>query len=130
MYKSGLTSLGSSLGITNLVQLRGSIPLSWSQDPSRAPKPPIVMGATDPFYHDSALHFNNLARRYGMPITLLNLVKQTEKNKRESMIGEEYQDCVDYLNQFLDGKKKLIYFAWDVSCIKNSDLDVSCIKES
>ncbi|KAG5462573.1 MAG: SacI homology domain-containing protein [Olpidium bornovanus] len=101
---------------TSFVQHRGSIPLFWSQDTANmAPKPPIELNVRDPFFATAALHFDNMFKRYGGPIIVLNLVKQKEKTKRESLLLEEFTQCVEYLNQFLPPGKAIKYIAWDMS---------------
>lgn len=103
---------------TSFVQHRGSIPLSWSQETApniRMTKPPIELNVIDPFYTKSALHFNDLFQRYGTPIQILNLIKQREKTPRESKLLDAFNNCVEYLNQFLPDDKKLDYVAWDMS---------------
>merc|ERR1712137_564619 len=57
------------------VQIRGSIPLFWGQEPrTLTPKPPIFLQRCDPLYAASKLHFRDLFRRFGYPIVVLNLV--------------------------------------------------------
>lgn len=83
---------------TSFVQVRGSIPLQWSQDLSNvSSKPPIAcqspvsrnrsqrrqsadpchlaVAVRDPYFSAAALHFDELLGRYGSPITVLNLIK-------------------------------------------------------
>ncbi|CAG8595116.1 5586_t:CDS:10 [Ambispora gerdemannii] len=109
---------------TSYVQHRGSIPLYWSQDATNmVPKPPIHMNFNDPFFVAAALHFDNMFKRYCAPIIVLNLIKTKEKNKRESILGEEFVQCVDYLSQFLP-EKSIIYKAWDMSKARKSAEDV------
>lgn len=61
-------------------QIRGSIPLFWSQEQqSIAPKPPISIFRVDPFYNALALHLKDLFASYSTPIVFLNLVKSREK---------------------------------------------------
>ncbi|OAA56013.1 polyphosphoinositide phosphatase Fig4 [Cordyceps fumosorosea ARSEF 2679] len=101
---------------TSYVQHRGSIPLHWTQDSTGVtPKPPIELSLVDPFYSAAALHFDDLFRRYGAPIYVLNLVKAKERQPRESKLLDEYTRCIDYLNQFLPAGKKIIHKAWDMS---------------
>lgn len=103
---------------TSFVQHRGSIPLSWSQATApniRMTKPPIELNVIDPFYSAAALHFDDLFKRYGAPIQILNLIKQKEKSPRETKLLKEFGNCVDYLNKFLPEEKKIIYTAWDMS---------------
>lgn len=103
---------------TSFVQHRGSIPLSWSQETApnlRMTKPPIDINAVDPFYSKAAIHFDNLFKRYGAPIQVLNLIKQREKISRETKLLHAFNDCISYLNQFLPNGKILDYTAWDMS---------------
>lgn len=111
---------------TSYVQHRGSIPLHWTQDNTGVtPKPPIQLNLVDPFYSAAALHFDDLFRRYGGPIYVLNLVKAKERTPRESKLLDEFTDAIDYLNQFLPQGKRIIHTAWDMSrASKSRDQDV------
>ncbi|ATY65834.1 polyphosphoinositide phosphatase [Cordyceps militaris] len=101
---------------TSYVQHRGSIPLHWTQDSTGVtPKPPIELNLVDPFYSAAALHFDDLFRRYGAPVYVLNLIKSKERQPRESKLLDEYTHCIDYLNQFLPAGKHIIHKAWDMS---------------
>lgn len=60
---------------TSHVQIRGSIPLYWTQDAAKALKPPIEMALRDPFYVAAAKHFDSLFRSYGSACIVLNLIK-------------------------------------------------------
>ncbi|KAG6837048.1 hypothetical protein H0H93_015619 [Arthromyces matolae] len=100
---------------TSYVQYRGSIPIYWAQETtSMSPKPPIEITVIDPFYSAASRHFNDLFKRYGTPITILNLIKRREPVPRESKLLHEYTECVRYLNQFLP-PDKMVYRAWDMS---------------
>lgn len=102
---------------SSFVQHRGSIPLSWSQTTAAnlRIKPPIEFDMTDPYYTQSALHFDDMFQRYGTPVQILNLIKQREKTPRETKLLDAFTDCVNYLNQFLPKENKLDYVAWDMS---------------
>ena len=93
---------------TSFVQHRGSIPLYWN----------------DPFYQSSALHFNDLFHRYGLPIIVLNLIKQKEKQPRELKLNHYFMACIKYLDQFLPEGKKIQYFSFDMSRHSKKNLDV------
>ncbi|KXN84893.1 Polyphosphoinositide phosphatase [Leucoagaricus sp. SymC.cos] len=111
---------------TSYVQYRGSVPVTWVQETnSMTPKPPIEISVVDPFYTAASKHFDDLFRRYGAPITILNLVKKREPVPRESKLLEEYTQCVEYLNQFLPEGKKMVYHAWDIArAHKDKERDV------
>lgn len=101
---------------TSYVQHRGSIPLYWTQDNTGVtPKPDIDINLIDPFYSAAALHFDDLFKRYGTPIYVLNLIKARERTPRESKLLYEYNNAIDYLNQSLPDDKKIIYEAFDMS---------------
>ncbi|KAL0952345.1 hypothetical protein HGRIS_006625 [Hohenbuehelia grisea] len=106
----------ASPNFTSYVQYRGSIPIYWTQElNSMSPKPPIEINVVDPFYTAASRHFDDLFKRYGAPITILNLIKRREPQPRESKLLDEYTQCVLYLNQFLPKEKKMVYRAWDMS---------------
>ncbi|KAM5532686.1 hypothetical protein V8D89_013655 [Ganoderma adspersum] len=105
-----------SPNFTSYVQYRGSIPLFWTQEVTGvAPKPPIEIPVIDPFYTSAARHFDDLFKRYGTPITILNLIKSREPQPRESKLLEEYTQCVLYLNQFLAPEKRMVHRPWDMA---------------
>lgn len=109
---------------TSFVQHRGSIPLYWTQDLSRLPKPPIEINLADPFFRSSALHFNNLFQRYGLPIVILNLIKTKEKQPRELKLNKHFLECVTYLNQFLAEDSKIKFLSFDMSKNSKKNADV------
>lgn len=101
---------------TSYVHHRGSIPLYWTQDNSGvSPKPDIDLNLTDPFYQPAALHFDDLFKRYGCQVYVLNLIKARERTPRESKLLQEFQNAIAYLNQFLPEDKKMLYKAFDMS---------------
>ncbi|KAK7312052.1 hypothetical protein VNO77_35591 [Canavalia gladiata] len=106
---------GSCKGkMSSVVQMRGSIPLFWSQEASRfSPKPDIILQRYDPTYQATKLHFEDLARRYGNPIIVLNLIKTVEKRPREMMLRREFANAVGYLNQILPVDNHLRFIHWD-----------------
>ncbi|RDX98675.1 Phosphoinositide phosphatase SAC1 [Mucuna pruriens] len=106
---------GSCKGkMSSVVQMRGSIPLFWSQEASRfSPKPDIILQRYDPTYQATKLHFEDLAKRYGNPIIVLNLIKTVEKRPREMMLRREFANAVGYLNQILSVENHLRFIHWD-----------------
>ncbi|KAI8531089.1 hypothetical protein RHMOL_Rhmol11G0110600 [Rhododendron molle] len=141
---------GSCKGkMSSVVQMRGSIPLFWSQEVSRlSPKPDIIcknisnllldylfaksflalsywtsfdmlvssstsVQRYDPTYEATKLHFEDLAKRYGNPIIVLNLIKTVEKRPREMMLRREFANAVGYLNQILSEENHLKFIHWD-----------------
>ncbi|ONK72924.1 uncharacterized protein A4U43_C04F24970 [Asparagus officinalis] len=107
--------VGSCRGkMSSVVQMRGSIPLFWSQEASRfSPKPDIILQRYDPTYQATQSHFEDLANRYGNPIIVLNLIKTVEKRPREMMLRREFANAVGYLNQILPEESHLKFIHWD-----------------
>ncbi|KRZ17339.1 Polyphosphoinositide phosphatase [Trichinella zimbabwensis] len=108
---------------SSFVQLRGSVPLIWSQDITKVVgKPPIQIDLADPFACIAGNHFKNLLIRYGGPIVVINLVKRREKSRHESILHEELQASIGYLNQFLSPSEAILYLTFDMArCHKVAD---------
>jgi len=106
---------------TSFVQLRGSIPLCWSQDVRQiVPKPPINIDDMDPFCKVPGEHFNKLMKRFGSPVIVFNLIKKKERRVHESMLGIEFEKVIKYLNQFLSSKFRLEYIHFDMARVSRS----------
>lgn len=100
--------------ITSVVQNRGSIPLFWSQETSRLNiKPDIILHKKDRNYEATRLHFENLVKRYGSPIIILNLIKTREKKPRESILRTEFVNAIDIINEDLPEEDQLKFLHWD-----------------
>ncbi|KAH8490145.1 hypothetical protein H0E87_022604 [Populus deltoides] len=100
--------------MSSVVQMRGSIPLFWSQEASQlSPKPDIILQKYDPTYQATKLHFEDLVKRYGSPIIVLNLIKTVEKRPREMMLRREFASAAGYLNTILPEEKQLQFIHWD-----------------
>ncbi len=120
------TSIASG-AFSSYLQNRGSIPTYWTQESSvTMPKPPIELNRVDPTYRATQLHFEDLLKRYGSPIVVLDLVKQSEKREREVRVGNEFRHGIDMINTSIDDAHKIRYCALDYSHIsKHRNLDVS-----
>jgi len=112
---------------SSYLQIRGSIPTFWTQESSvTMPKPPIVLNRVDPTYQATQAHFEDLLKRYGSPIIVVDLVKQSEKREREVIVGNEFRNAIDYINCHIDDNHKILYCALDYSHIsKHRNLNVS-----
>jgi hypothetical protein len=99
----------------------------WTQETSLTlPKPPIELNRVDPTYRSTQSHFEDILKRYGSPIVVLDLVKQSEKREREVRVGNEFRHAIDYINTSIDDEHKIRYCALDYSHIsKHRHLDVS-----
>ncbi|KAK4783205.1 hypothetical protein SAY86_007579 [Trapa natans] len=108
-------SKGCPIQISSVVQNRGSIPLFWSQETSRLNiKPDIILSRKDRSYEATKLHFENLVKRYGNPIIILNLIKTEEKKPRESILRAEFASAIDYINKDLPEENHLKFLHWDL----------------
>ncbi|KAI3902159.1 hypothetical protein MKW92_040995 [Papaver armeniacum] len=107
---------GSPIQISSVVQNRGSIPLFWSQETSRLNmKPDITLSKKDQNYEATRLHFENLVKRYGNPIIILNLIKTHEKRPRESILRTEFANAIEFINKDLPEENRLRFLHWDLS---------------
>lgn len=99
------------------VQVRGSVPGHWYQDPGRIPKPPIQMDMYDPCYLTAGRHFSDLLNRYGSPVHVVNLVKRSEGRSCENLLHTELRSSISYLNRFLPRCHRLRYISLDMARI-------------
>lgn len=107
---------GAPMQISSVVQNRGSIPLFWSQETSRLNiKPDIILSKKDLNYEATRLHFANLAKRYGNPIIILNLIKTQEKRPRESILRAEFANAIEMINKDSSEASRLRFLHWDLS---------------
>ena len=106
---------------TAYVTMRASIPVHWTQESNAIiAQPAIVMQKLDPLHLSTRRHVEDVWRRYGSPLLVLNLVKQTEARKRESVIGAAFGEAVEWLNLWLEEQHKVDYNAWDFKKISKS----------
>ena len=95
MYGLGVLN---SFRSSSLVQLRGSIPLYWSHTNTLSPQPGIVLEHDDPSHEATIKHFQQLMKRYGEHIAILNLVRKKDSG-REVLVGTAYTDVCSKLSQ-------------------------------
>jgi phosphatidylinositol 3,5-bisphosphate 5-phosphatase len=104
--------------LASVVQVRGSIPLYWSQSATGLNvKPEIQLQHFDPLYEATGLHFEDLSSRYGDPVVVLNLIKKKERAPRESLLGAEFKRAATLLNSRRPAERALDYVAWDFSAV-------------
>ncbi|KAL0415007.1 UNVERIFIED_CONTAM: Phosphoinositide phosphatase SAC2 [Sesamum latifolium] len=117
---------GSPIQISSVVQNRGSIPLFWSQETSKLNiKPDIILSKKDDKYEATKLHFENLVKRYGNPIIILNLIKTREKKPRESILRAEFAHAIEVINKDLTRENRLKFLHWDLSKYSRNQLPCS-----
>lgn len=124
VHDSGISEL-FRCNATSFVQMRGSIPGHWKQDMGKmVAKPAITVELNQPYAETAALHFEELLKRYGSPIIILNLVKQRERKKQEKLLSEELSGAVRYLNQFLPPEHCIVYKTFDMARKNKSNTNV------
>ena len=88
----------ASVKIRSFIQLRGSIPLYFSQTPYSFKPVPVLQQSASMNQAAFEKHFDNLRSRYGsVQIALL-----VDKHGGEAKIGEEYEEAVKRSNERLD----------------------------
>ncbi|KAL9228488.1 hypothetical protein vseg_004065 [Gypsophila vaccaria] len=112
--------------VSSVVQNRGSIPLPWSQKPSFWNiKPEIIFAEINRRYEATHLHFQKMHLRYGERIILLNLLKSRGKNRRELLLGNEFQKAIDSINMNLEEENQVKLWNLDIDAVfKTKDVDV------
>ncbi|KAL2932992.1 Phosphoinositide phosphatase SAC2, partial [Bienertia sinuspersici] len=99
--------------ISSSVQIRGSIPLSWSQKSTVLKvKPDIEFSVGN--YKGTKLHFESLRRRYEAPQIILNLLKASQIKHREYIMHHEFQNAVAFINQGLAEKDQVEFLSLDL----------------
>lgn len=114
---------------SSFVQMRGSVPVYWSQNSAKmTPKPAINIDINDPFFEAAGKHFNNLLYNYGSPVIVLNLVKRKEKRAQECILFNQFENSIEYLNQFLPKLHQIMLIGYDMAKSKKQDDNViSCL---
>ncbi|GAA5923006.1 SAC family polyphosphoinositide phosphatase [Sporobolomyces koalae] len=111
---------------TSYVQVRGSIPVYWSQETGNY-KPPIEIAPRDPFFAAAARHFDHLFELYGSPVIVFNLIRR--KDGQESTLLAEFEQCLKYLAQFLPDKNQIRYIHYDIKAARKEKRDVIHVLE-
>ncbi|XP_019090804.1 PREDICTED: phosphoinositide phosphatase SAC5 [Camelina sativa] len=113
---SKVVPAGQKIPITSIVQIRGSIPLFWSQEASVFnPQPEIILNKKDANYEATKQHFKNLRERYGKKIIILNLLKTGEKKHRENILRGEFAKTIRFINKGVDKENRLKAIHFDLS---------------
>ncbi|CAN4085122.1 unnamed protein product [Withania somnifera] len=108
--------VGCPVQISAVVQNRGSIPLFWSQETSRLNiKPDIILSRKDLKFEATKRHFENLVKRYGNPIIILNLIKTREKRPRETILRAAFANAIEFINKDLSEENHLRFLHWDLN---------------
>lgn len=95
--------------IHSFVQIRGSIPIFFSQSPYSFKPVPQIHHSTETNYDAFKKHFDNITARHGA-IQVASLV---EKHGNEAIVGGEYEKLMTLLNISRAGENdKSIGFEW------------------
>lgn len=81
--------------LTSFLQLRGSIPLLWSQRPNLKWQPTPTMKASDDQLGAYVRHFENQQKTYGGKHVIVNLISQAGREKK---IGSELERIIKQAN--------------------------------
>ncbi|CEM03309.1 unnamed protein product [Vitrella brassicaformis CCMP3155] len=85
-------------GVASIVQLRGSIPLFWGHINTVSPKPDLVLHSeVDPSLNSTKLHFDDLTKRYGSPIVVLNLVRDNPETHKEVPLARAFEGAIAHV---------------------------------
>jgi len=93
--------------IYSFMQVRGSIPVYFTQSPYSFKPVPVIQHSPDANYLAMKKHFTHLKQSFGS-IQLVNLV---EKHGPEAIVGDAYADQVDRLNGEVPESEK-VPFEW------------------
>ncbi len=95
--------------IFSFVQVRGSIPLFFTQSPYSLKPLPVLQHSPEANFRAFENHFRHLERTYGS-VQLVNLV---ERHGIESIIGNEYEKNVGKFNgELAEGSRPPLSFEW------------------
>ena len=116
VFDASTLSAGESQGsFTSYVQMRGSVPVFWSQtmDHKKA-KPAVRIGRHDMNCLSAKRHFSQCFAEYGSPIFVLDLLQQKEKKKRESLLSEQFDGAILEMRRTLPPNAEIHYVQWDL----------------
>ncbi|QSS65167.1 SacI domain-containing protein [Histoplasma capsulatum] len=94
--------------IYSLLQVRGSIPLYFSQSPYYFKPIPVLRHSIETNQASFARHFRDLSRRYGE----IQAISLLDKHGVEVKIGETYESFVDIYNNRNNADSHKIGFDW------------------
>ncbi|CAH1757442.1 11890_t:CDS:10 [Entrophospora sp. SA101] len=97
------------LHLVSFIQVRGSIPIFWSQSPYSLKPKPVLERSLGENMEAFKKHFDQLKKKYGA-VANVNL---TELNGREAIVGGAYKEKICKLN---DNKIEYIEFDFHKEC--------------
>ncbi|KAI0473097.1 SacI homology domain-containing protein [Xylariaceae sp. FL0804] len=94
--------------VYSFVQVRGSIPLFFTQSPYSLKPLPVLKHSQEANFRAFKKHFALMGKAYGS----LQLVNLVERHGPEAIIGNEYQKNADKLNQEKPDGSQPLQFEW------------------
>lgn len=91
----------------SFLQVRGSIPLFFTQSPYSLKPAPVIQHSSESNYQACKKHFERLAASYGK----LQIVNLVEKHGIEEPVGTRYQQNVARMNEEI-GEDRAVPFEW------------------
>jgi hypothetical protein len=101
-------SWAPSSKIHSFVQLRGSVPIFFSQSPYSFKPVPQIQHSAETNFRAFKKHFDNISDRYGS----VQVVSLVEKHGPESIVGDAYEKNMDRLNLERASSGDSIGFEW------------------
>ncbi|OHW93781.1 sacI homology domain protein [Colletotrichum incanum] len=103
------TSWDKSSKIYSFLQIRGSIPLFFTQSPVSLKPAPVIQHSPEANYNATRKHLERLKTEYG-GLQIVNLV---EKHGVEATVGNQYEKTVQRLNEEdFKGQDEDVAFEW------------------
>ncbi|KAK1580391.1 inositol 5'-phosphatase [Colletotrichum navitas] len=103
------TTWDKSSKIYSFLQIRGSIPLFFTQSPVSLKPVPVIQHSPEANYNATRKHLERLRTEYGA----LQIVNLVEKHGVEATVGSQYQKTVQQLNEEeFKGQDEAVAFEW------------------
>lgn len=102
------TAWEPSSKVYSFVQVRGSIPLFFTQSPYSLKPTPVLQHSPEANFRAFSKHFNRMSEKYGS----LQLVNLVERRGVEAIVGNEYQKNVEKYNTERPGGTQPLAFEW------------------
>ncbi|KAI0538809.1 SacI homology domain-containing protein [Xylaria digitata] len=94
--------------IYSFVQVRGSIPVFFTQSPYSLKPIPVLQHSPEANFRAFSKHFNMMGEKYGS-MQLVNLV---ERHGVEAIVGNEYQKNAERYNEQISERTQYLAFEW------------------
>lgn len=106
--------------VMSFVQMRGSVPIFWSQEGSMTnPKPSVNYPRCDYTLSATRRHFADLMERYGTKQVVVNLMKARKVDSQkldshEARLSKNFESAIERLNRELPSWTRIWYRPFDV----------------